>query len=88
MRSNDVLSVQPDGPFGFRAVCPKCDARYPAGVEICDGHGCSPVASRHSEVSTIVALGAGALCLVMLYFTAGLMGIVVTLGIVGLCLIA
>jgi len=89
MRFNDGHSVQPDGPFGLLAVCPKFGTHQPAGVEVCVGdRDRSAVASRPSAASAIACIGAGVLCLGMLYFSAGLPGVVVTLGIVGLCLVA
>jgi hypothetical protein len=89
MPSNETPTVKPGGPFSYLAVCPKCSAHPPASVEVDGGgHDRSAVALRPSEASAIIGIGAGVLCLVMLYFTAGLMGVVVTLGIVGLCLVA
>lgn len=89
MLSNELPSFQSDGLYSCLAVCRKCGVHHRVSVEVCGGgHDRSAVASRPWEASTILGIGGGVLCLVMLYFTAGLAGVLVTLAIVGLCLIA
>lgn len=89
MRSKAMSALQSDGAFCSLAVCPKCGVHHPAGAEVCGvDRDRSAAASGFPAASMSLGIGAGVLCLVMLYFTAGLTGVVVTVAIVGLCLVA